>query len=84
MQYYVARISEDPILDDNNKSNHVEVDGVNNLDLLPNWRHLTQSITTVSMDGTPKNELNKIRMKMIKCDNKEVAQDGLESTASQL
>ena len=38
----------------------------------------------VSMVGTPKNELNKIRMKMMKCDNNEVAQDGVESTVSQL
>ena len=36
------------------------------------------------MAGTPKNELNKIRMEMMKRDNKEVAQDGVESTASQL
>ena len=37
------------------------------------------------MDGTPKNELNKIRMDMMKRDNfNEVAQDGVESTASQL
>ena len=38
----------------------------------------------VSMAGTPKNELNKIRMEMMKRDNKEVAQDGMESIASQL
>lgn len=39
----------------------------------------------VSMAGTPKNELNKIRMDMMKRDNfNEVAQDGVESTASQL
>ena len=37
----------------------------------------------VSMAGTPKNELNKIHMEMMKLDNKEVAQDGVESTASQ-
>ena len=36
------------------------------------------------MPGTPKNELNKIRMEMMKRDNNEVAQDGVESTASQL
>ena len=36
----------------------------------------------VSMAGTPKNKLNKIRMEMMKRDNKEVAQDGVESTAS--
>ena len=40
------------------------------------------------MVGTPKNELNKIRIEMMKRDNKEVAQDGMESTvlhtASQL
>ena len=36
------------------------------------------------MDGTPKNKLNKIRMEMMKRDNKEVAQDGVGSTASQL
>ena len=35
--------------------------------------------------GTPKNELNKIRMDIVKRDNiNEVAQDGVESTASQL
>ena len=38
----------------------------------------------VSMAGTPKNELNKIRMDMMKLDNKEVAQDGVESTSSKL
>ena len=39
----------------------------------------------VSMTGTPKNELNKIRMDIMKRDNiNEVAQDGVESTASQL
>ena len=38
----------------------------------------------VSMTGTPKNELNKIRMEMMKRDNNKVAQDGVESTASQL
>ena len=37
------------------------------------------------MTGTPKNELNKIRMDIVKRDNiNEVAQDGVESTASQL
>ena len=36
------------------------------------------------MARTPKNELNKIHMEMMKRDNKEVAQDGVESTASQL
>jgi len=36
----------------------------------------------ISMAGTPKNKLNKIRMEMMKRDNKEVAQDGVESTAS--
>ena len=34
--------------------------------------------------GTPKNELNKIWMEMIQLDNKEVVQDGVESTVSQL
>ena len=40
----------------------------------------------VSMAGTPKNKFNKIRMEMIKRDNKEVAQaqDGVESTFSHL
>ena len=38
----------------------------------------------VIMAGTPKNELSKIRMEMIKRDNNKVAQDGVESTASQL
>ena len=38
----------------------------------------------VSMAGTPKNELNKIRMETMKRDNKEVAQDSVESTASKL
>ena len=38
----------------------------------------------VSMTGTPKNKLNKIHMEMMKCENKEVAQDGVESAASQL
>ena len=36
----------------------------------------------VSMARTPKKELNKIRMEMMKRDSKEVAQDGVESTAS--
>ena len=36
------------------------------------------------MPGTSKNELNKIRMEMMKRDNNKVAQDGVESTASQL
>ena len=36
------------------------------------------------MAGTPKNKLIKIQKEMIKRDNKEVAQDGVESTASQL
>ena len=84
MQYYVARISEAPILDNNNKSNRVEVNIVNNLDLSPNWRHTTRSTTTVSMAETPKNELNKIWKEIIKRDNKVVAQVGVESTASQL
>ena len=35
------------------------------------------------MVGTPKNKLNKIQMEIIKRDNKEVAQDDVESTASQ-
>ena len=30
-QHYVARIAEAQILDDNNNSNHVEVDGVNRI-----------------------------------------------------
>ena len=36
------------------------------------------------MAGTPKNELSKLRMEMIKRDNNKVAQDGVESTALQL
>ena len=37
------------------------------------------------MTGTRKNELNKIRMDIVKRDNiNEVAQDGVKSTASQL
>ena len=36
------------------------------------------------MAGTQKNKLNKIRMETIKADNKDVAEDGVESTASQL
>ena len=36
------------------------------------------------MAGTPKNQLNKIRIEMIKRDNKVVAQDDVKSTASQL
>ena len=35
------------------------------------------------MTGTPKKKLNKIRMEMMKR-HKEVAQDGVETTASQL
>ena len=35
-QQYIARIFEARILDDINKSNHVQVNGVNNLDLSPN------------------------------------------------
>ena len=38
----------------------------------------------VSMAGTPKNKLNKIRTEMMKRDNKEVTQNGVESTVSQL
>ena len=59
------------------------MDGVNNSDLSPDRRHATQSIATISMAGTPKNGLNKIRKKM-KRDKKEVAQDGVESAASLL
>ena len=44
---------------------------------------MTQSIATISMAGTPKNKLNKI-CKEMKRDNKEVAQDGVESAASLL
>ena len=36
------------------------------------------------MAGTPKNKLNKFLMEMIKRDNKEVAHNGVESTASRL
>ena len=36
------------------------------------------------MYGTPKNKLNKIRKEMMKRDTKQVAQDGVESIASQL
>ena len=35
-QYVVAQILEARILEDINKSNHIEVDNVNNLDLSPN------------------------------------------------
>ena len=45
---------------------------------------MIRSTATVSMAGTPKNELNTIHMEMMKRDNKEAAQDGVESTASQL
>ena len=38
----------------------------------------------VSIPGTSKNKLNKIHMEMMKRDNNKVAQEGVESTASQL
>ena len=71
------------MLEDINKSNHVEVDQVTNLDLSPDWRHATRSITTISMARTPTNESNKILNEM-ECDNNEVAQDDVESAASLL
>ena len=83
MQHYVSskiRSSEDI-----NKSSHVEVDRVNYSDChrIKDTRLDQQPL--VSMTGTPKNELNKIRMDIVKRDNiNEVAQDGVESTASQL
>ena len=43
---YVAQISEAPISDDDNKSNHLEVDGVNNADLSLNCRQATRSTAT--------------------------------------
>ena len=46
MNYYVAQISKAQILEDNNKSNNVEVDGVNNSDLSPDWRQAAQSTAT--------------------------------------
>ena len=59
------------------------MDGVNNPDLSPDRRHATQSMATISMTRTPKNKLNNIRKEMER-DNKEVAQDGVESAASLL
>ena len=47
MNYYVAQISKAQILEDNNKSNNVEVDGVNNSDLSPDEKHATLSIATI-------------------------------------
>ena len=39
------------------------------------------SIANINMTGTPNNKLNKIRKEIMKRDNKEVAQDGVQSTA---
>ena len=81
-QRCVAQFVEAQILEDINKSNHVEMNSVSNLDFSPGWRHMDQ-IATISMAGTSKSESNKTRKEMER-DNNEVAQDGVESTASQL
>ena len=68
-------------MEDINKSNHVEVDSVNIRTCHRNKDTRLNQPPLVSMAGTPKNKLSKIRMEMIKRDNK-VAQDDVESTAS--